>query len=581
MESRSSAKYHDKYDDRYREEDKYRDKYPDKYREDDRYDKYRDDERRSRTDDRYKDGDRYKDTERYKDSTRYRDDDRYKEDERRSDRYREEERKDYYHKDKYRDDRDRYEELERSGGRRKNDYNDVDRSRKTERFASPVRAESRKFNYDYSPPSNDYSRKEKLNNDSSQSSYRSRRDHSRSRSNHRDHYDRRTDDYDRNDKKIVETKSTRNHSVQNKPSNNHHHGSVAGSSSISPPSDTDSKSDDHVHDSRPNGSKDRVKHSDKEEVNSQDSRKNSPLKISRDDRRIRAESHHRKEVAMDTSEREDNDKAVKRKRSQTPSFEEDRLKRTRTASDGTESSKSMTPVSKKSSPPENPKSFNNISLSPSQVSLSNLREIIGHFSDAPEMSELRKMNEDDALKTIHQMLRLIKKSSGGHLQQQLVRSDSLKSSSNSPVVKTANLDSVHRSNSKLSALSSRPRAGTERGRSIYDNLKKQSNDIKDDLNRLLPSSRVAVAPSPNSESSDSYCPSPRSDLITRPSRGLLSTPAVNASKSNALAASHSLSSQVLPSITPSLVACFKEDLITHVQGWPADSSERQVCLLLG
>lgn len=592
MESRS--KYSSKYDDRYREDDKYRDKYrgEDKYRDDDRYrengkhredDEYRDDGRHSRTDNRYREP--YED-DRYRDDLRYKED-RGKDDDRKSVKYREEDRKEYYHRsedqrrDKYRDD-DRYDELGRSSlkssTRRKDYYVDddlVDRSRKYDKYYSPGRSETsqtRKYTY-YSPPSSDPYKKNKLTQESSQSSYRSR---GRERSSHRDDddYDRRGGGADVCDDKY--SKSTRNNSAQSKPNNNnnnHRHGSVAGSSTTSPPSDSDSKSDE-----LDDQLKVRTRLADKEDIvrsskdrGNYDSR-SSPARSDQLDDRPRKTDHR----SNDTNNREkvEIQSPEKRRRSLTPLADDERLKRPKTSNhDGNnEGSRPMTPPAKRTSP-ENKKSSNGISLSPSHVSKANLQEIIAHLKNVlPGMSQLQKMNDEEALKTIQEMLQLLKE---GHLKQQnRLRQNESKSGTSSPSVKVA-LNSVHHgSNNRTSSLS-KPKAG-ERTRSVYDNLKKQS-DIKDDLNRLLPSSRSVTVPSPPSESSDSCSRSPRSDLVSRPSRGLLigsnSTSVNPSTKSISLSSS---SNQVLPSITPSLVACFKEDLISHVQGWPADGSERQV-----
>lgn len=584
IELESRSKYYDKYGDRSREEDKYRDKYrsEDKYYDDDRYrdsDKYRDANRSSRVDDRYKQSEKYRD-DRY--------DDRRYEDTSRTEHYKEDDRKDYYHRSdssrstKYQDlgsRTDRYDDLRISNSysaRRTDDYDDSDSEaahRRNDRYGSPRRSVSRTKKHDHPlSPSSDHLKKDRLAHNSTQETRR------RSPSNHRDDYGRRIEsDYDRVDKsgncdgkKHSSSKATRNNSVQMKSSDSRH-GSIARSSSISPPSETDSKSD-HFDDPskvREKKSNDTATNSSKKFDKGENSHNSSPY-----DNMVQKRDNGFKNVTGSTVANVES-RPSKRKRSQTPTIED---KRSRTTSDSTDTTKSMTPFPKKFSPPDNQKTFDGLSLSPSQVSLSNLREIIDHFSGAPEMSELQKMNEGDALKTIHQMLRLIKKSHGGHLQQQLTKNDSSKSNSNSPVVKSINLNSVQRSNSKLSSLN-KSKTG-ERSKSIYDNLKKQSNEIKDDLNRLLPSSRTSAVPSP-SESSDSCSRSPRNDVIIRSSRGLLSS--ANSSvitpstKSNALSSSSSsISGNQSSSITPSLVACFKEDLITHVQGWSADNSERQV-----
>lgn len=181
-------------------------------------------------------------------------------------------------------------------------------------------------------------------------------------------------------------------------------------------------------------------------------------------------------------------------------------------------------------------------LSPSQVTMDNLEQIIDSLADTPGLPDLRKLSREDALKTIQQVLKIMKEASleasNGH--QKSSRNDPLKSVSSpkrpqaSSSQSSSNSHQYHRSSARSSE------ANLNGGVFIH----------RQDLTIPSPSSEISGYSSTRGSPSDSGV-----DILA-PSK---------------------LS---VPSLTTTLQSCYREDIIKHVQGWPAEHFERQVSCFL-
>lgn len=174
-------------------------------------------------------------------------------------------------------------------------------------------------------------------------------------------------------------------------------------------------------------------------------------------------------------------------------------------------------------------------LSPSQVTMDNLEKIIDSLADTPGLPDLRKLSREDALKTIQQVLRIMKEASLGIAAR-------------TPVSPTA---ATH------SARSSHPNNGRGRPPVVRTASSHQVVDHEPAINggAVFLNRQDLTIPSPSSEISgysSTRSPSDSGVDIAVPSK-----PSV-------------------PSLTATLANFFRDDLIRHVHGWPADQAERQV-----
>jgi hypothetical protein len=173
--------------------------------------------------------------------------------------------------------------------------------------------------------------------------------------------------------------------------------------------------------------------------------------------------------------------------------------------------------------------------------MDNLEQIIDSLADTPGLPDLRKLSREHALKTIQQVLRIMKEASlgatNGHPKLARV-TEPLKNSSTSPKSKRLAASTSQSSNS-LNKSSVRCNELTVNG-SVFGN--------RQDLTIPSPSSEISGYSSTRGSPSDSGVDIP---VPSKPS---------------------------LPSLTTSLQSCYREDMIKHVQGWPAEHAEKQVSL---
>lgn len=175
-------------------------------------------------------------------------------------------------------------------------------------------------------------------------------------------------------------------------------------------------------------------------------------------------------------------------------------------------------------------------LSPSQVTMDNLEKIIDSLADTPGLPDLRKLSREDALKTIQQVLRIMKEASLG-----------LASSTPSRVSPGTGSSSVRSGQPGF-----RSRSAIVRNASATQVVDREPaiNGGAVFLNR-----QDLTIPSPSSEISgysSTRSPSDSGVDIAVPSK------------------------PCVPSLTATLENFFREDLIRHVQNWTADHAERQV-----
>lgn len=172
-------------------------------------------------------------------------------------------------------------------------------------------------------------------------------------------------------------------------------------------------------------------------------------------------------------------------------------------------------------------------LSPSQVTMDNLEKIIDSLADTPGLPDLRKLSREDALKTIQQVLRIMKEASLG------IAARTPASPATNSVTRTGHVNNktrplVVRTSSSNQVVDREPAIN---GGAVFLN--------RQDLTIPSPSSEISGYSSTRS-------PSDSGVDITVPSK-----PSV-------------------PSLTATLANFFREDLIRHVHSWPADHAEKQV-----
>ena len=181
-------------------------------------------------------------------------------------------------------------------------------------------------------------------------------------------------------------------------------------------------------------------------------------------------------------------------------------------------------------------------LSPSQVTMDNLEQIIDSLSDNPELPDLRKLSREDALKTIQQVLKIMKEASLGVLknnQKPLPSVVSPSSSSSQRVVSGSS--SRENSHQKYLSNSNNNRSSAQNDSSVNGSVFINRQDL--------------AVQSPSSDISGySRSPSPGDSGVDIP------VP----------------SKPVVPSLTTTLSSCYREEMIKHVQGWQAEHPERQV-----
>lgn len=247
------------------------------------------------------------------------------------------------------------------------------------------------------------------------------------------------------------------------------------------------------------------------------------------------------------------------------------------------------------------------SLSPSQLTVENLDSIINSLSSLTGLPDLRKLPPEEAMETIRKVLDLMKKAtssedadgkigynfignslncnlnnttpgmsgttgkssmdingSSSHNCKRSMLNGNLNNSehpyhhvySTSTVSNTSNNGKINSLNNKLPDMSESSVSGPTK-LSSTTGISASNNASK--LNGLISLNGVSGLgiPSPSSVISDYSLPGSPSDSgvdIQAPS-----------------------SKHLVPStLAPSLVNCFREDLIKHVQGWPADAAEKQV-----
>jgi len=174
--------------------------------------------------------------------------------------------------------------------------------------------------------------------------------------------------------------------------------------------------------------------------------------------------------------------------------------------------------------------------------MDNLEQIIDSLADSSALgSDLRKLSREDALKTIQQVLKIMKDASlgvsnSGHKSVRPVSSSPSKASASSS---SANNQYSNRNNT-VAQSSSQGKEPVVNG-SVFINRK--------DLQVPSPSSDISGYPSTRGSPSDSGVDIP---AASKPS---------------------------LTSLTSTLASCYREDMIKHVQNWPAEHSEKQVSFL--
>jgi len=260
--------------------------------------------------------------------------------------------------------------------------------------------------------------------------------------------------------------------------------------------------------------------------------------IPRDGERVRErryeETHHRDDDAMDIDDEDDNNQNDRT----SPSY--DRYRRRNRHHESETASTSQTFVKEEdggrhSTTPRRDTTME--CLSPSQVTMENLEHIIDSLSDTPSLPDLRKLSREDALKTIRQVLRIMKEASLG------IRSSKTPTRT---VVPTDPRGDPRSSFSPTKA--SRHRTSEVNG----GNGTAASAATTTFLNR-----QELSIPSPNSEISGYSSPGGRS-------------PAGDSGVD--IAAPPKASSSLL---STTLVNSFREDLIEHVKGWQGDHIEKQ------
>jgi hypothetical protein len=163
--------------------------------------------------------------------------------------------------------------------------------------------------------------------------------------------------------------------------------------------------------------------------------------------------------------------------------------------------------------------------------MDNLEKIIDSLADTPGLPDLRKLSREDALKTIQQVLRIMKEASLG-IATRNPASPTLNNVSRIVNNKTRPL--VVRTSSSNQVVDHEPGIN---GGAVFLN--------RQDLTIPSPSSEISGYSSTRSPS-DSGVDIP---VPSKPS---------------------------VPSLTTTLANFFREDLIQHVLSWPADQAERQV-----
>ena len=180
-------------------------------------------------------------------------------------------------------------------------------------------------------------------------------------------------------------------------------------------------------------------------------------------------------------------------------------------------------------------------LSPSQVTMDNLEQIIDSLSDNPELPDLRKLSREDALKTIQQVLKIMKEASLGVLKNNQKPLPSVVSPSSSSSQRVVSGSSRENNHQKYLSNNNNNRSSAQNDSSVNGSVFINRQDL--------------AVQSPSSDISGySRSPSPGDSGVDIP------VP----------------SKPVVPSLTTTLSSCYREEMIKHVQGWQAEHPERQV-----
>jgi hypothetical protein len=192
--------------------------------------------------------------------------------------------------------------------------------------------------------------------------------------------------------------------------------------------------------------------------------------------------------------------------------------------------------------------------------MTNLPSIIAKLKGHPSLPNLSGLSSEDALKTLQQALKLMKR-------QVAARKSTLVRSNSSPA-KNASLghNNHHPKESPLNALrlstSGQNSGSLSSGR--YAHHSHSVDGIRHELDMLI-KNRSSLNHSPGSESESS----------TRSPPSENGHPTTSGNATNSVMAAASSSKPSVPTLTPSLANYFRENLIEHVTGWPADLAERQ------
>lgn len=242
------------------------------------------------------------------------------------------------------------------------------------------------------------------------------------------------------------------------------------------------------------------------------------------------------------------------------------------------------------------------SLSPSQLTLENLDSIINSLSSLAGLPDLRKLPPDEAMETIRKVLDLMKKATSGKdpdgkIGYNLISGSltcNLTNSITSGGTGTAETNGSTPACSKRVVLNgnlvsndhhtnaSTGSASNSSGKGLHLN-----NKLPDMSQPDVPTSGPTKLPSTTGNSAGTSGGTKLNGLglnngalnIPSPS-SVISDYSLPGSPSDSGVDIQVSSSKLVPStLAPSLVNCFREDLIKHVQGWPADVAEKQAAKL--
>ena len=178
-------------------------------------------------------------------------------------------------------------------------------------------------------------------------------------------------------------------------------------------------------------------------------------------------------------------------------------------------------------------------LSPSQVTMDNLEKIIDSLADTPGLPDLRKLSREDALKTIRQVLRIMKEASLGI-------GTATPATVSPPEHNAGRSSSTHNRSKMIGPNNVSGSLVSEHGSTLNGT---SGFPCRQDLGTPSPSSEI-------SGYSSNRSPSDSGVDVTAPSK------------------------PPVPSISATLASFFKADLIDHVLDWDADHMEKQVRLAL-